>query len=264
MFVRRVHAGIHLWGAESWASFDVVHACTGRHGGVSREPFRSLNLGLHVGDNRDHVLANRLKVCHALGIDAASIVVGEQVHGNTVARVGAAHRGRGASRSADALPGVDALITDTPGLALFGLFADCVPVFLYDPERRAVGLAHAGWKGTVGQIAGRTVRAMAVAFGSRPEACFAAIGPSIGPCCFEVGEDVAARFQQTDSSVVQRRGNRHHVDLWEANERQLTEEGLPAAHISLARLCTRCMKDRFFSHRGDGGRTGRMAAVIGL
>lgn len=264
MFVRRTRAGVHLWAAEPWASFDIVHACTDRHGGASDEPFQSLNLGLHVGDDAARVLANREKVCDALGVDAASLVVGEQVHGTNVARVDAAHRGRGARHAADAIPGVDALITDSPGLVLFGLFADCVPVLLYDPERRAVGLAHAGWKGTVGQIAGGTVRAMADAFGSRPQTCFAAIGPSIGPCCFEVGRDVAVRFQEADGAVVCQSGNSYRVDLWKANVRQLEAAGIPAEHITVARLCTRCLKEQFFSHRGDGGRTGRIAAAIGL
>lgn len=264
MFVRRTNAGVHLWKADRWASFDIIHACTDRHGGVSDEPFRSLNLGLHVGDDEDRVRTNREKVCRALGVDAASLVVGEQVHGTNVARVDAAHRGRGARRAVDAIPGVDALITDSPGVVLFGLFADCVPVLLYDPERRAIGLAHAGWKGTVGHIAGGTVRAMANAFGSRPQACFAAIGPSIGPCCYEVGQDVAARFQEADATVVHRRGNGYYVDLWTANVRQLEAAGVPTDQITVARLCTRCVKEQFFSHRGDGGRTGRIAAAIGL
>lgn len=264
MFARRSRAGINVWQAEAWASLDVIHAISDRHGGVSAPPYGSLNLGLHVGDDEQAVLENRRRFAHALNVDADALVVGEQVHGTTVAVVTAEQRGRGAMDRANALPGVDALVTDVPGVVLFGLFADCVPVLLYDPRRRVVGLAHAGWKGTVGRIAQRTVRMLADAFGTRPADCHAAIGPAIGPCCFEVGEEVADRFRAANPELVLESTDRPRVDLWEANACQLREAGIAPERISVARLCTRCLQAVFFSHRGDGGRTGRMAAAIGL
>lgn len=264
MFVRQTRSGINLWQAEPWASWDVVHAFSDRHGGVSAPPYRSLSLGLHVGDDANLVLENRRRFARALGVDVRSLVAGEQVHGTRVEVVTSAHRGRGALARADALSGVDAMVTDVPGLVLFGLFADCVPVFIYDSRRRAVGLAHAGWQGTVGGIAGRTVQTLADAFGSRPSDCYAAVGPAIGPCCYEVGEDVADRFRDMDADSVVDGEGRPRVNLWEANTRQLQEAGIPREHISVARLCTRCLQETFFSHRGDGGSTGRMAAAIGV
>lgn len=265
MFRRQTRAGINLWQAEPWASWDVMHAFSDKHGGVSRGPFRSLNLGFHVGDESDRVRENRRRLCEALSIDLDALVVGEQVHGHVVAHVTATDRGRGARDLSDVVSGADALITNTPNVILFGLFADCVPIFLFDPEKRAVGLAHAGWKGTAGHIAARTVKALIDTFGSRPADCFAAIGPSIGPCCYEVGVEVAARFRDEDFAfVTTKESDRVRLNLWAANERQLVEVGISPARISVARLCTRCLGDTFFSHRGQNGRTGRMAAIIGL
>ncbi len=264
MFVRRTRAGLGLWQVERWTSWDVLHAFSDRYGGVSRPPFASLNVGLHVGDDAAAVQENRRRLCRALGIDQEALVAARQVHGATVAVVDGDDRGRGAFALSDAVPGADALVTDAPGVVLLALFADCVPVFLFDPVRRTVGLAHAGWKGTAGGIARRAVQTLHDAFGSSPSDCHAAVGPAIGPCCYEVGEDVAGVFGDAGADIVTRHGPRFRLDLWEANRRQLEAAGVPRENITVARLCTRCMRDTFFSHRGDGGRTGRMAAVIGL
>lgn len=264
MFVRRDRAGIGLWQEERWAAWDVLHAFSDRYGGVSPAPFSSLNVGLHVGDDAAAVRENRRRLCRALGVAPEALVAGEQVHGTRVAVVGAEDRGRGAFELRDAVPGADALVTDTPGVILFALFADCVPVYLYDPKRRAVGLAHAGWKGTAGGIARRTAEKMSEAFGSRPEDLHAAIGPSIGPCCYEVGEEVARALAGAGLGIVVEDAQRLRADLWAANAAQLAEAGVPRDNIAVAGLCTRCLRDTFFSHRGHGGRTGRMAAAIGL
>lgn len=264
MFVRRHRAGINVWQVDSWTDLGVLHGFSDRFGGVSRGPYASLNVGLHVGDEPADVIENRRRLCRALGVDPESLVAGEQVHGIQVAVATAADKGRGAFSLTDVVPGVDAIITDTPGVTLFAMYADCVPVFLYDPRRRAVGLAHAGWKGTVAGIARRTVQAMHETFGSRPADMYAAIGPSIGPCCYEVGPEVAGQFATVDTALVRKDGDRQRVNLWAANEQQLTETEIPPENIALARLCTRCLAETFFSHRGQNGRTGRMAAVIGL
>lgn len=264
MFVRRRRGGVSVWHVEDWAARGLLHGFSDRTGGVSRGPYAALNLGLHVGDDAACVLENRRRLCQAVHVDAGSLVVGEQVHGAQVAVVTRQDKGRGAFGLDDVLAGVDALVTDVPGIVLFALFADCVPVFLFDPRRRVVGLAHAGWKGTSAGIAARTLETMAEAFGSRPEDCLAAIGPSIGPCCYEVGDDVAARFAALDPALVSSHGRSLRVDLWSANAKQLLEAGIPPEHITAARLCTSCLHEIFFSHRAQGGRAGRMAAFIGL
>ncbi len=177
-------------------SAPVVAAFTTRKGGVSRGRFAQCNLGLAVGDEPAAVVENRRRALSALGLELSSAVAAQQVHGDRVARVGRAEAGRGALARETAIPGVDALITDETGLTLIIGCADCVPVYLVDPDRPAIGLAHAGWRGTVGKIATQTVRAMTGAFGSRPDRLLAAIGPSIGPCCYEVDETVAGPLRE--------------------------------------------------------------------
>ncbi|HEY8417541.1 MAG TPA: peptidoglycan editing factor PgeF [Limnochordales bacterium] len=262
--VVRDAAGVRLWQVDAWAEQAIVHGFTGRGGGVSPPPFDSLNLGLRVGDDPERVRENRRRLCQVLGVSPQALVVGEQVHGNAVAVVTRAAMGRGALVAADALPGVDALVCAEPGPVLMGLFADCVPILLVDPRTPAVAMVHAGWRGTDRQVVVRALAAMAEAFGTRAADCWAALGPSIGPCCYEVGADVADRFAGWGGGLVQSREGRLYLDLPAANRRLLESAGVPARQILTAEVCTRCRMDQCFSHRGSGGRTGRMAAVIGL
>lgn len=245
----------------------VVHAVSTRHGGVSGEPFASLNLGLHVGDAPEAVLENRRRLCEAVGIRLESLVVGAQALGNAVAWVTEAERGRGARDHASAIPDADALITDTPGLTLIAFSADCPLVAVVDPRRRAVGLAHASRRGTFGHVAERTVRAMERLLGCRPADMVAAISPSIGGCCYEVGEEVR-REAETSLPDAERfftsRGGRLHLDLWAANASQLIEAGLASERIEVAGICTRCHSEEFFSYRASNGKTGRFALLLGL
>jgi YfiH family protein len=182
-----------------------------------------------------------------------------QVHSAVVRAVNAQARGTVLERT-------DALISDTPGVYLMLRFADCVPVLFYDPVRRAVGLAHAGWRGTVEKIGQATVQAMVETFGCRPVDILAGIGPSIGPCCYEVGDEVVeaarAAFPVAPHLVDRRANGRDHLDLWEANRHQLVARGL--AKVEVSGLCTACRTDEWFSHRAERGRTGRLGAVIGL
>jgi YfiH family protein len=146
-------------------------------------------------------------------------------------------------------------------------FADCVPVLLHDPVKGWVGLVHAGWKGTVGGAARKAVQAARETFGSRPEDILAAIGPSIGPCCYEVGEDVVAAVHSglpECADLLSARDGGVHLDLWRANACQLAAVGVPAANVEVSGYCSSCRTDLFFSHRKERGKTGRMAAVIGL
>jgi YfiH family protein len=233
----------------------LAHGVTHRTGGYSDAPYSSLNLGLHVHDDPALVLKNRERAAEALGFTAAQIVTAEQVHGGKVAAVTDADAGT-------TKPAVDGLVTNTPGLLLALFFADCVPVLFVDPEHRAVGVAHAGWRGMVGGILEETVAAMRKSFGTRPETLLAAIGPCIGRCCFEVGAEVAAEFP--NETVIGTEWPRPHVDLVTAAENRLMSAGIPPGSIARADECTSCLPDRYFSYRRDNGRTGRMAALIGI
>ncbi len=158
---------------------------------------------------------------------------------------------------------MDALITDTPGLLLALFYADCVPILLVDPARRAVAAAHAGWRGLVAGVIGNTVSALGRAFGTRPDDLLAAIGPCIGACCYEVGDDVAAHFP-ADVRQPPPGGGRAHIDLAGAATRRARAVGVPAGNITPSGHCTSCLPDRYFSHRRDAGRTGRIGALIGV
>ena len=264
--VHRIYSG-HF---SSFPEDIAVHGVSCRRGGVSKSPWDSLDLGLHVGDDPADVAENRRRYLAALGLDASQLVTPEQVHGEAIQRVGRSDAGRGALSYADSIAKTDALITDEPGLPLLLCFADCTPILLLDPANRAVGIAHGGWKGTVRRIAAKTVLRMQREFGTRPEDVLAAIGPSIGPCCYEVGPEVERQFQEAFSgheaalfSHPDAVGGTH-LSLWAANRLQLEEIGVLREHIDEARTCTACHHEDFFSYRADGGQTGRLGAVIAL
>ncbi len=245
-----------------------VHGFTTRDGGISPPPFDTLNLDFKVGDDPANVIANRKRVCRVMGAGLDRLVAADQVHGNRVATVDKIHAGRGAYSREDALPGIDALVTGVPGLLLSSYYADCVPLFFLDPVRRVVALAHAGWKGTVLRIGERTVRHMVQKHRCRPEDIVAAVGPSIGPCCYEVDAPVMEKVVQclpgeTGLAVNSRPGH-WMLNLPEINRRILLRAGIKEENITMAGYCTACHGDVFFSHRGQKGRTGRMASLIML
>lgn len=245
----------------------VTAAFSTRLGGRSRGVFATLNLGLHVGDDPEAVLANRARFCASLGLDPRHLVACAQVHGNEVAVVGALDRGRGAFDHASSVPGTDGLVTTTPGVPLITFYGDCVPLFLFDPVKRAIALVHAGWRGTLGRIAARALAVLQEHCGTAPATVLAAIGPAIGPCCYAIGADLAVRFaREFPGGALVRRGadGAWRLDLWTANRRILLEAGVKAGHIAVARRCTACAADEFFSHRSSGGKTGRMAAILML
>jgi len=235
------------------------HGVFTRLGGVSRPPFDTLNLGRSVGDDDEAVEENYSRVCRALNIVRNSLVTGYQVHSDHVAVVSPNDAGR-------LLPSTDGLLTASEGLSLTLRFADCVPLLFFDPVQQVVGLAHAGWKGTVNHIGVKVVQAMQEKFGSCPENILACIGPSIGPCCYEVGNDVIDQVRQVfpyaDDLLIPQVQHTVHFDLWAANRRQLQESGL--AQIEEAKMCTACQRDEFFSHRGDHHQTGRFGVFISL
>ncbi|MBX5476699.1 MAG: peptidoglycan editing factor PgeF [Clostridia bacterium] len=233
-----------------------------RAGGVSEGPWSTLNLGLHVGDAPDRVDANRRRWLEALGRKPESVVWLRQVHGADVVAVGGAH-GRPPSP-----PEADGAVTADPACTLVILVADCVPVFLVDPEARVVGLVHAGWRGTVARVAARAVDVMVDRFGAAPERVRAWIGPHIRDCCYEVDEPVVARIEAEFGIVAGMlrpgRPGRAWLSLAAANRRVLADAGVPPAQVGESPDCTGCRRDRFFSYRKEGGRTGRMAAALWL
>ena len=245
----------------SFASFDhpeIGHAVLTRHGGVSRGPYASLNLGSSVGDAPEHVRENRARLARALDFAPERLVTTPQVHGDAVLAVDESSAEHALGTRADIL------VTDRPGYLLMQRFADCVPLLFWHPAARAVGVAHAGWRGTAIGVAGRAVAALEERYAADPGGLRAAIGPSIGPCCFEVGEEVVARFPAANGAVRPGPRGRPHLDLWELNRRGLVDAGVPSDRIELAAVCTRCHADRFFSHRALGYPAGRFGAAIGL
>jgi polyphenol oxidase len=245
----------------------LVHAVSGRWGGISEGHFHTLNVSTAVGDNEESVWENRRRLAAALGIPAERLLKPGQVHGVDCLVVGRAELEAGLTGRRDTALVADGLVTAEPGLYLFMTFADCVPVLFYDPVRQVAGLVHAGWKGTVSGAAREALRTAMANFGSRPEDVLVGIGPSIGPCCYEVGSEVAdaasAAFPGCDGLLAEADGSRR-LDLWRANAHQLVEMGVPEEQIEVAGLCTSCRTDLFFSHRREKGKTGRIGAVIGL
>lgn len=247
----------------------IAAAVASRKGGVSEAPFDSLNMSFSAGDDPAAVRENRRRFLTLLGADPAKAVSCHQVHGTDILEMGRDDAGRGALSAETAVPACDGLITREKGLPLTMNFADCTPLLFYDPEHRAAGIAHGGWRGTAGDIAGKTVRLMGEKYGTKPERLLAGIGPAIGKCCFEVGSDVIGAFralfgeEEMAALAAEKEGGKYLFDLPGANRRLLLRAGLAAAHIEDAGLCTYCRDDLFFSYRKSGGKTGRhMAAVM--
>ncbi|NLW08078.1 MAG: peptidoglycan editing factor PgeF [Clostridia bacterium] len=241
---------------------------SGRSGGSSRPPYASLNLGLHVGDDPAAVMFNRRLVAESLNLPLQNWVIGEQVHANRVARVGYQHAGRGVFEPATAVNGVDALVTAEPQLVLVAFYADCVPLYLVDPRRRVIGLAHAGWKGSVLRIGSRVVNRMVKEFNCQPADLLAFIGPAVGSCCYQVDNRVGQAVKNNlpwAEKVLTSDGPHHfRLDLPHTNYLDLLAAGLQPEHIGLASICTCCHADSFFSYRAAAGVTGRQAAILSL
>lgn len=248
---------------------DISYFITTRDGGVSQGPYASLNLGLHSGDESERVMRNREILAARLGVSRDRLVTPRQIHADGIALLDVAYFSLSDAAQTERLSEADALITDCPGLYVAVSTADCVPVLLYAPDCRAIAAVHAGWRGTVKDIAGKTVRRMIEAYGCDPSQIRAGIGPSIGPDAFEVGEEVveAFRLSGADLSAIAFRHpltGRSHINLWEANRLQLLRAGLSPAHIEVAGLCTFTHSDRFFSARRLGVACGRMWSGICL
>ena len=247
----------------------VRHGFSTRLGGVSEGCLSSMNLSFTRGDNPEKVRENFRRMGMVIGFETKDLVLSDQTHTTNVRLVTEADRGKGFDRERD-YTDVDGLITDTPGLMLVTIYADCVPLYFVDPVHKAVGLSHSGWKGTVHRIGKVTLERMKEAFGTRPEDVQAAIGPSICQDCYEVSEDVAQAFMdefadQLNDRLVYRKGNgKYQLNLWNANERILLEAGIRPEHLSITNICTCCNHELLFSHRASHGQRGNLAAFLGL
>lgn len=262
-------------GGVHWVTFDhfskchgIIHAFSTRIGGVSQPPFDALNLGMHVGDQLNNVIENRRRYCEALGLEVENLTSGEQIHSDKIRVVTGHDRGCGVYSYDTAFPGTDGFVTNEPGVILSSYYADCVPLFVFDPVKRVVGLAHAGWKGTIKRIGARTIETMADAFGTRAYDCLVGIGPSIGQCCYEVDERVVTalqtEFPEWERLVKAKQNGRWDLDLWNTNRQVFIDAGVQPVNIEVSNLCTSCRVDLFFSYRGENGKTGRMASIITL
>jgi len=227
---------------------------TTRSGGMSNSPLDSLNLGTHVGDDPERVRENEQRLCAFLKISPESIVTTSQVHGTEIAVV----------TEPGKLDGYDALITNTRGVFIGILTADCYPILIHDRQTGACGAAHAGWQGMAGRIVEKTVKAMSKTFGTRPEECLAWVGTGISGEHYEIGSEVAARFSSSHLKPSPSGEGRQMLDLSAANRDQLIETGIPPMQVQCSEFCSYRDAGRFFSYRRDNGKTGRMLTLIGL
>jgi YfiH family protein len=241
----------------------VIHGFTARKGGVSGPPYDSLNLRLGKDDTEENVRENFRRLCAREGIDGKSLTIVSFEHGNTVLRVDAGHAGSG--YCAAPLPPCDGIVTDDPAVTLVTDHADCGCIFVYDPRRRAAGLAHAGWKGTLGRIGGSVVRLMMREFGCKPADMLVSTGPCICQGCYEVDEELAQRFAVefgTDECAYPGRPGKAQLSLETATAIQLMDAGIPPENITLMEKCTYENPQTLFSHRRDRNGTGDMAGFI--
>ena len=247
----------------------VDHFVSTRIGGLSHPPYESLNLGFHVEDNTETVLKNREHLAENIGIFLSDFTIARQIHSGRVTIVTEEMRGYGAADLDTAVEATDAMVTDIPGLCLTVLAADCVLVLFFDPQKQVVAAVHAGWRGTVKLASQKTAEILRQEFNCKPTDILVGIGPSIGPCHYEVGPEVIAQVEDTFGSTDGYINNetpdgKGYFNLWEANKRQIIEADIPAQNIEVAQICTYCNAHLFFSERHQKGRTGRFGAGIML
>ena len=270
------HLNPHEKNGVVWLSFpgldacdEIIHGFSTRIGGVSTGIYCSMNLSFSRGDDPACVMENFDRISRALGFEKEQIVTSDQTHTTNLRVVGKNDRGNGitAERS---FHDIDGLLTDEPGVVLATFYADCVPLYFYDPVHHAIALSHSGWRGTAGGMGEVTCRKMQEAFGSRPEDMIVAIGPSICQSCYEVSEDVIEEFRvaflpELHSELFYRKANgKYQLDLWEANRQVLLRAGIKKEQIQMPGICTCCNPDFLFSHRATKGKRGNLGAFLML
>ncbi len=247
----------------------VKHGFSTRIGGVSEGMCSTMNLSFTRGDDENAVRENFRRMAKALDVEEDSFVFSHQTHTTNVRKVTLEDKGKGITRLLD-YQDVDGLITDESGLCLSTFYADCVPLFFVDPVRKAIGLSHSGWRGTVGKIGYATVQKMKEEYGTNPADVIAAIGPSICQDCYEVSEDVIVEFHNHfdkkywEELYYKKENGKYQLNLWKANEIVLAEAGVLKEHIAVTNLCTCCNHELLFSHRASKGKRGNLAAFMAL
>ena len=241
----------------------VKHGFSTKLGGVSTGSCATMNISTTRGDDPEAVAENRRRIGAAIGVRPEDMTYTHQTHTTNVAVVRAEDRGRRFLET-------DGLVTNVPGICLVTFYADCVPLFLVDPVKKAIGLSHSGWRGTVGKMGKVTVQAMMREDGSRPEDIVAAIGPSICQDCYEVSEDVIDRFRDSFNEAVwpklfyRKENGKYQLDLWRANEEVFLEAGIRRENLAVTNLCTHCNQEVLFSHRATGEKRGNLSAFLAL
>lgn len=239
---------------------NISHAFSTRYGGVSKNEFSFMNFYLAGSESAENVEENYKIFCTAMGYDRNKLVRSLQVHGDKIKVISNEDIINGNLN----FSGVDGFITDVPGIVLKTSHADCCPVYMFDPVRKVVGLAHAGWRGTVSKIAENLARNFTEKFGSKTENLICALGPCIGECCFEVGEDVKNEFESLKLGMIfkKNKNGKFNIDIKETNKRILENCGVPSENIIKSDVCSSCNKDWLFSHRATQGKRGNNGAFI--
>lgn len=244
----------------------INHAFSTRLGGVSEGEFTSMNMAFNRGDNPENVTENYKRICKSAGFDFESLTASAQDHNTFVRAVTSENKGVGIYKPRD-LHSVDALITNEKGVTLVTYYADCTPLFFVDIKQKAIGLAHAGWRGTVGRIGEKVVKKMTELYGTNPADIIAAIGPAISVCCYEVDKPCADNFyvlSDLDSSrfVFPKENGKYMIDLLETNRQILVAAGVKNENITVSDVCTNCNSELLWSHRATKGKRGTMSAFM--
>ena len=247
----------------------VKHGFSTRLGGVSGGYYKSLNLSFDRGDDPEAVRENFRRIGEAIGVQVEDMVMSKQTHTTNVRVVTEEDRGKGIVRDRD-YTDVDGLITNVRGICLVTSYADCVPLYFVDPVRKAIGLSHSGWRGTVGKIGKKTVELMTESFGSDPADILACVGPSICSDCYEVSQDVIDKVKEVfdealwESLFYEKGNGKYQLDLWKTNEEVFQEAGILPEHIAVTNVCTRCNSRILYSHRVQGDKRGNLCAFLAL
>lgn len=246
----------------------INHAFSTRLGGVSGGEFSSMNLAFNRGDDPERVAENYRRLCNSAGFEFESLTASAQDHHTFVRPVTRENRGTGIYHPRD-IESVDALITNESGVTLVTYYADCTPLFFVDTKNKAIGLAHAGWRGTVGRIGQKVIEKMTALYGTDPADLVCAIGPAISVCCYEVDKPVADRFYALDELdtacfVFPKQDGKYMLDLLECNRQILVKAGVPSENITVSDLCTNCNSELLWSHRATKGHRGTMCAFMCL
>lgn len=250
----------------------VKHGFSTRLGGVSKEHCATMNLGYTRGDDPDDVTENYKRICKAMEIPMENLVFSDQIHETNIKVVSKedtiADFMEEFTRGEKKHVGFDGLVTNQPGVALVTSYADCVPLFFVDPVKKAIGLSHSGWRGTVKKMGAKTVEVMQKEFGTNPEDLICVIGPSICQDCYEVSKDVYLSFkadftnEQVEEILLPKENEKYQLDLWKANQLILREAGVPRENISVANICTCCNSTLLFSHRRTQGVRGSLQGFL--